>query len=204
MFTGTHARQFAWCRHERNRHTFKYWIHDVIFTWEFSNCSICVGIKLPLSCTVFIHCMLFFSHKFWHRHHIVYICCVLWQFCIRLYVVYMLSQFLPILYSGKVWQWKSLANWLFSSIWQKKVWWINRSANKLLIVSIYLNGFILANHGQFAKFTKHSPAKLSRYTIGTVAIHEILYSAKCIVCCYMIHYCKDWSDTMKFFAPIWR
>ena len=31
--------------------------------------------------------------------------------------------------------------------WQKKVWQINGSANRLLIVSINLDGFSLANHG---------------------------------------------------------
>ena len=41
---------------------------------------------------------------------------------------------------------ESLANWLFSSTWQKKVWQINRSANMLLIVSTDLDGFSLANH----------------------------------------------------------
>ena len=39
----------------------------------------------------------------------------------------------------------------------KKVWQINRSANKLLIVSTKLNGFSLVNHGRFAKFAKLSP-----------------------------------------------
>ena len=55
-----------------------------------------------------------------------------------------------------------MANWLFSSIWQKKFWQINRSANRLLIVSINLDGFSLVNHRQFAKLF---PTKLSRYTV---------------------------------------
>ena len=55
--------------------------------------------------------------------------------------------------SGKVWRWESLVNWLFSSIWWKKVWRINRSANTLLIISTNL---VWPNHGQFAKFTKLS------------------------------------------------
>ena len=62
-------------------------------------------------------------------------------------------------YSGKVWQGESLTSWLFSSIWQKKVWRINRSANRLSIVSTKLDGFSLANHGRFAKFTKLSPCQ---------------------------------------------
>ena len=55
---------------------------------------------------------------------------------------------------------ESLVNWLFSSIWQKKIWWMNRSANRLLIVCTNLNDFSLVNHGWFAKF-----AKLSCYTV---------------------------------------
>ena len=42
----------------------------------------------------------------------------------------------------------------------KKVWRINRSANRSLIVSTNLDGFSLTNHGRFTKF-----AKLSRYTV---------------------------------------
>ena len=55
---------------------------------------------------------------------------------------------------------ESLANWLFSSLWRKKVWRVNRSANRLLIISTNSDGFSLANHEQFAKF-----AKLSCYTV---------------------------------------
>ena len=40
-----------------------------------------------------------------------------------------------------------LANQLFSSIWQKKVLQINRSANRLLIVITNSDSFSLANHG---------------------------------------------------------
>ena len=65
-----------------------------------------------------------------------------------------------ILYSGKVWRGESLANWLFSRTWRKKVWQINRLANRLLIVSTNLDGFNLANHRRFAKF-----AKLFRYMV---------------------------------------
>ena len=64
-----------------------------------------------------------------------------------------------ITYGGKVWWEESLANWLVSSIWQKKVWRINRSANRLLIISTNLDGFSLANHGQFTKFTNVSPSQ---------------------------------------------
>ena len=60
-----------------------------------------------------------------------------------------------IAYSGKAWQGKSLANWLFSSTWWKKVWRNHRSTNRLLILSTNLDGFSLVDHRQFAKFAKH-------------------------------------------------
>ena len=44
--------------------------------------------------------------------------------------------------------------------WQKKVWWINTSTNRLLIVNTNLDGFSLVDHGWFAKF-----AKLSCFTV---------------------------------------
>ena len=47
----------------------------------------------------------------------------------------------------------------------KKVWRINRSTNRLLVVSTNLDGFRLTNDGQFVKFAKHSPTKLSRYMV---------------------------------------
>ena len=63
-------------------------------------------------------------------------------------------------YSGKVWRAECLANLLFSRVWRKKVWRINRSAKGLSMVTTNLDGFSLANRRQFAKF-----AKLSRYTV---------------------------------------
>ena len=68
-------------------------------------------------------------------------------------------------YSGKVWQGENLTNWFFLSLWRKKVLQINRSANRLFIVSTNLGGFSLANHRWFVKFAKLSPAKLSCYTV---------------------------------------
>ena len=50
-----------------------------------------------------------------------------------------------------------MANWLFLSIWRKKVWQINRSANRLLTVNTNLDGFSLANHGLFTKFANFCP-----------------------------------------------
>ena len=67
-----------------------------------------------------------------------------------------------LLYSGKVWQGKRLANWLFLSLWWKKVWWISRSANRLFIVSTNLDGLVW-------QITDNSPnfpaAKHSRFTV---------------------------------------
>ena len=65
-------------------------------------------------------------------------------------------------YSGKVWRGECLANLLFSSVWQKKVWRMNRSAKGLLIVATTLDGFSLTNRRRFNKFTKLSP----RYTVS--------------------------------------
>ena len=56
-----------------------------------------------------------------------------------------------------------LANLLFLSIWQKKVWRMNRSAKGLLIATTTLDGFSLA-------IAKNSPdflaAKLSHYIVA--------------------------------------
>ena len=58
-------------------------------------------------------------------------------------------------YSGKFWQGETLANLLFLSIWRKKVWRMNRSANRLSIVTTNLDDFSLVNHGQFANLSPH-------------------------------------------------
>ena len=63
-------------------------------------------------------------------------------------------------HSRKVWRGETLANWFFLSLWQKKVWRINRSANRLFIVSTNLDGFSLANHGWFAKLSPYQPFPL--------------------------------------------
>ena len=67
----------------------------------------------------------------------------------------LLIQVIP--YSGKVWRAECLANLLFSSVWRKKVWRINRSAKGLSMVTTNLDGFSLANRRRFAKFAKLSP-----------------------------------------------
>ena len=46
-------------------------------------------------------------------------------------------------YSGKAWQGECWANLLFSSVWRKEVWQMNRSAKALLIVTSTLYGFSL-------------------------------------------------------------
>ena len=53
-------------------------------------------------------------------------------------------------------------NLLFSRIWQKKVWQMNRSAKGLLNVTTTLDGFSLTNHRQFAKLPTH---ETSRYVV---------------------------------------
>ena len=42
----------------------------------------------------------------------------------------------------------------------KESWWINRSANRLLMISTNLDDYSLVNHGQFTKFANISPAKV--------------------------------------------
>ena len=72
-------------------------------------------------------------------------------------------------YTIRTIQRESLTNWLCLSLWWKKIWQMNRSANRLLIVSTNLDGFSLVNHGQFVKF-----AKLFRYTVLIMLIHGII------------------------------
>ena len=52
-----------------------------------------------------------------------------------------------------------------------KVWQINRSANRLLIGNINLDGFSLANHGQFAKFAKLSCYIVASYITTVIAMY---------------------------------
>ena len=76
-------------------------------------------------------------------------------------------------YSGKVWQAECLANLLFSSIWWKKVWQMNRSAKGLSMVTTNLDGFSLANRRRFAKFTELSPRQ-TFLLYGSVYAQQIL------------------------------
>ena len=117
----------------------------VVCVYIYIYIYIYIGYLFPLSMSLLT--LLFLPFPFWYQ---------LWTFCTLTFGKCELP------YSGKVWQGKSLANWLCSSIWWKKVWQINRSANRLFIVSINLDGFSLANHRWFAKF-----AKLSHYTVPT-------------------------------------
>ena len=57
-----------------------------------------------------------------------------------------------------------LANLLFSSVWRKNVWRMNRSAKGLSMVTTNLDGFSLANCRRFAK--------LSRYMVYSVQFTE--------------------------------
>ena len=57
-----------------------------------------------------------------------------------------------------------------------KVWRINRSPNRSLIVSTNLNGFSLVNHGRFAKFTKLSPHQT--FLLYNIAILQLLKTVK--------------------------
>ena len=61
-------------------------------------------------------------------------------------------------------------------VWWEKVWQINRSANRLLMISTNLDGFSLANYGQFAKFANVSPRQ-SFPPYGTRTINLISTNA---------------------------
>jgi len=50
-------------------------------------------------------------------------------------------------YSGKAWWGESLVSLLALSIWQKRVWRMNRFSQKVIIVNRNLDGFSLANQG---------------------------------------------------------
>ena len=70
-------------------------------------------------------------------------------------------------YGGKLWWGETLANWFISSIWWKKVWWINRSANTLLIISTNLDGFSLG-------ITDDSP-NLQTFPLTKVSLHTVAW-----------------------------
>ena len=63
-------------------------------------------------------------------------------------------------------------NLLFSSIWQKEVWRINRSAKRLLIVTTNLDDFSVVNYRPFTNSPNFLPAKLSCYTVCLNAFHS--------------------------------
>ena len=43
------------------------------------------------------------------------------------------------------------------SVWRGKVWRMDRFSHKVILISKNLDGFSLANHGRFTKFTKLFP-----------------------------------------------
>ena len=57
------------------------------------------------------------------------------------------------------------------SVWRGKVWRMHRFSHKVIIISKNLDGFSLANHGQFAKFTK-----LSRYDTVQDTSMDVLFN----------------------------
>ena len=50
-----------------------------------------------------------------------------------------------ITYSGKVWQGETLENLFLLSVWQRRVWRMNRLRHKVIIITTALDGFSLAN-----------------------------------------------------------
>ena len=75
------------------------------------------------------------------------------------YINHNLKCYSEVPYSGKVWRRECLANLLFSSVWQKKVWRMNRSAKWLLIVTTTLVWEIADDSPNFL------PDKLSHYAV---------------------------------------
>ena len=66
---------------------------------------------------------------------------------------------------------------------------MNRSANRLSVVTTNLDGFSLANHGRFAKFTKLSPRQtFPLYGITTVYIDNTAHN-KMVKDFYFVDYC---------------
>ena len=101
-------------------------------------------------------------------------------------------------YSGKVWQGETLAISPFLSIWRKKVWRMNSSANRLSIVTTNLYGFSLANHRRFAKFVKLSPCQ-------TFPLYGIPYSGKCWQEKTLVNLANQFSeDRQKLRFVLWR
>ena len=70
----------------------------------------------------------------------------------------------------------------FLSIWRKKVWRINRSANRLLIVRTNLDGFNLANHGRFTKFANLRPPHHQTFLLYGIELQKKL-TCKCNYIC---------------------
>ena len=77
-------------------------------------------------------------------------------------------------YSGKVWWGESLANRLFSSIWRKKIWRINRSTNRLSIVCTNLLVWRITDDSPNSP--NFSPSKLSHYTVNNSCTTLMVYS----------------------------
>ena len=83
-------------------------------------------------------------------------------------------------YSGKVKVW-------ILSIWRKKVWRINRLANRLLLVRCnnnnnYTDGFSLANHGRFAKLSRYSYGiSFSNHHQSRLATPAVAHTTSCVI-----------------------
>ena len=73
---------------------------------------------------------------------------------------YFSAIYTDILYSRKVWRGKVWQINSFQAFGERKLGKLkDQPIYRLLIVSIYLDGFSLVNHGQLAKFTKLSPCQ---------------------------------------------
>ena len=72
----------------------------------------------------------------------------------------------------------------------KKVWRMNRSAKGLLIVTITLDGFSLANHRPFAKFAKLSTRQtILLYSTSCLCINVFMFTFCVQLCNYLVCIC---------------
>ena len=102
-------------------------------------------------------------------------------------------------YSRKVLQGKTLVNWLFSYFWRRKVWGINRSANRLLIIILIWMVLVLWIMDDSPNLPNFPPAKLSCYmVVKTYVLHANL--ASCATC--GSHQCRMRTRKFQIFSTL--
>ena len=83
-------------------------------------------------------------------------------------------------------------NLLFSTVWRKKVWRMNRSAKGLLIVTTNLDGFSLVNHRYLPNSPNFLPAKLYCYIQYVIFEgHKFYRFCNDFIICEILLLCQD-------------